>query len=1067
MSSGLLLDRFVWTGNGGWRDLATGRSVWVRTSTRVRSPHAPLAWDRFLVHPRTTPGWIGLVDCGYEGRHRWIEAYDLRRAPAPWRGSREATDRCIASAARIARRCGLEVAPGLQRWIRDVRGAPAFLPVPARAVVFAGRRTADRDVQAVRSLLDDLDQDCRRTVAVPSSLDVGRARIPLLAHHARLRGLVPVSGGWGLPGSAARATAAPRLQNVLRHRRVLVLRGERAACGCVREAREGFGEPAAAEAWPPGVAATLAGAASLVGRGRHAAARRRLLMAAAAAQRRGDGTSSGVLWLMLGRALRARGRVSEAERAVRRARASFGQDRSGRGTAACHLEMAWLAWDDDRLDESAGHAASALSAAQASGDTAAVAAGRWFSAYLACWDGRVHDVRAQLSGFDGLDGHEAPGAAAAADACAECPGDGPMAALSPLPGAALLARLVRARAGVPGRTEAHGYACEGPADFGSWMVPDRLALREATILECAARGDRRGAHDALALGLREARLGHAPLMALSLRLTAAECQTGGADGHTLRRWIGAALPAMYRRRLKALVSPAAAPARRAREAGTASVTPADIIALVQVFNEAADERSALEGVCEQVRERLGIAAVSVFAWRHGQARLLANAGVRPCDAVAAARAADRGAVWHVDAAGGEVFAAIRWAGDVIGVAAARGLPGTTVPAGVPEAFFAALTSAAAGSVRALGDALGLPSEPPGATAGILGVSRAVAVLRGLVLRAGATSFPVLIEGESGTGKELAAKAVHLAGERRGRRFCAVNCAALSEDLLEAELFGHARGAFTGASTDRPGLFEEADGGTLFLDEISELSPRGQAKLLRAIQEREIRRVGENSHRRVDVRIVCATNKPLGDEVVAGRFRQDLFYRLDVVRIHVPPLRERPEDVPLLADKFWREALGQTGGRAILSSETVAALAGRPWPGNIRELQNTLAALAVRAPRHGRIGPRDLTWLWPDAAGGRPFPRTLDDARRAFEVEFVRSVLDRAGGRRCRAAAELGVTRQGLAKLVTRLGITQAGRAGAAWGGPVAPESRALSQTAVQREERGVLRKHVEAPRHGG
>jgi transcriptional regulator with GAF, ATPase, and Fis domain len=238
---------------------------------------------------------------------------------------------------------------------------------------------------------------------------------------------------------------------------------------------------------------------------------------------------------------------------------------------------------------------------------------------------------------------------------------------------------------------------------------------------------------------------------------------------------------------------------------------------------------------------------------------------------------------------------------------------------------------------------------------------------------------------------------------------------------------------------------------LFLDEISELSPRGQAKLLRAIQEREIRRVGENSHRRVDVRIVCATNKPLGDEVVAGRFRQDLFYRLDVVRIHVPPLRERPEDIPLLADKFWREALGQTGGRAILSSETVA----------------TLAALAVRAPKHGRIGPRDLTWLWPDAAGGRPFPRTLDDARRAFEVEFVRSVLDRAGGRRCRAAAELGVTRQGLAKLVTRLGITPAGRAGAAWGGPVAPEARASSQAAVQREQRGVLRKHVEAPRHGG
>jgi transcriptional regulator with GAF, ATPase, and Fis domain len=486
-----------------------------------------------------------------------------------------------------------------------------------------------------------------------------------------------------------------------------------------------------------------------------------------------------------------------------------------------------------------------------------------------------------------------------------------------------------------------------------------------------------------------------------------------------------------------------------------------------MFNDAADERSALEGACEHVRGRLGMAAVSVFAWRHGQALLLANAGGRPCDALAAARAAERGAVWPADAVDGDVCTTIRWGGDVVGVAGARWLPGTAAPAAVTEAILTALTSAAAGSVRALGDALELMSEPPGATAGILGVSRAVAALRGLVLRAGATSFPVLIEGESGTGKELTAKAVHLASERRGRQFCAVNCAALSEDLLEAELFGHARGAFTGASTDRPGLFEDADGGTLFLDEISELSPRGQAKLLRAIQEREIRRVGENGHRRVDVRIVCATNKPLGDEVVAGRFRQDLFYRVDVVRIHVPPLRDRPEDIPLLADRFWREALEQTGGRAILSSETVAALAGRPWPGNIRELQNTLAALAVRVPRHGRVGPRDLTWFWPEASGARQVRRTLDDARRAFEVEFVRSVLDRSGGQRSRAAAELGVTRQGLAKLVTRLGITPAGRAGSAWGGPVASEARALSQAAVQREERGVLRKHIEAPRDGG
>ena len=190
----------------------------------------------------------------------------------------------------------------------------------------------------------------------------------------------------------------------------------------------------------------------------------------------------------------------------------------------------------------------------------------------------------------------------------------------------------------------------------------------------------------------------------------------------------------------------------------------------------------------------------------------------------------------------------------------------------------------------------------------------MAEVRRQVARAAAAPYPVLIMGESGTGKELIAKAIHAGSARRARRFCAVNCAALSDDLFETELFGHARGAFTGAAADRPGLFEEADGGTLFLDEVGELSPRAQAKLLRAIQEGEIRRVGENHARRVDTRIVAATNRPLGDEVKAGRFRHDLLYRLDVVRIVVPPLRDRPEDVGPLAREFWRDALRRTGGR---------------------------------------------------------------------------------------------------------------------------------------------------------
>ena len=166
---------------------------------------------------------------------------------------------------------------------------------------------------------------------------------------------------------------------------------------------------------------------------------------------------------------------------------------------------------------------------------------------------------------------------------------------------------------------------------------------------------------------------------------------------------------------------------------------------------------------------------------------------------------------------------------------------------------------------------------------------------------------MLIEGESGSGKELVARAVHRAGPRRDRPFCALNCAALPDDLIEAELFGHARGSFTGAMSDRAGVFEEAHGGTLFLDEVGELSPRAQAKVLRTIQEGELRRLGENVSRRVDVRIVAATNRDLREEVVAGRFRLDLLYRLDVIRVTVPPLRDRREDIAVLAEHSWHEA----------------------------------------------------------------------------------------------------------------------------------------------------------------
>jgi transcriptional regulator with PAS, ATPase and Fis domain len=282
---------------------------------------------------------------------------------------------------------------------------------------------------------------------------------------------------------------------------------------------------------------------------------------------------------------------------------------------------------------------------------------------------------------------------------------------------------------------------------------------------------------------------------------------------------------------------------------------------------------------------------------------------------------------------------------------------------------------------------------------------------------------VLIEGESGSGKELVARAVHEASIRRGRRFCALNCAALSDDLVEAELFGHSRGAFTGAVAERLGLFEESQGGTLFLDEVAELSSRVQAKLLRTLQEGEVRRLGESGTRKVDARIVAATNRPLSGEVTAGRFRNDLRYRLDVLRITIPPLRERLDDLPLLVRHVWAMLAKRTGSRAVLSPSAMSLLGSYDWPGNVRELQNVLASVMVAGPQRGVIGPRNLpSHITRSTAMSARI--TLAEARREFEERYVRAALARAGGRAMTAARELGVSRQGLRKLTTRLGLIQ-------------------------------------------
>lgn len=242
---------------------------------------------------------------------------------------------------------------------------------------------------------------------------------------------------------------------------------------------------------------------------------------------------------------------------------------------------------------------------------------------------------------------------------------------------------------------------------------------------------------------------------------------------------------------------------------------------------------------------------------------------------------------------------------------------------------------------------------------------------------------------------------------------------MPEDLVDAELFGHAKGAFTGAASERLGLFESADGGTVFLDEVGELSARAQAKLLRVLQEGEIRRIGESFTRPIDARLVAATNRSLKAEAEAGRFRQDLLYRLDVIRIVVPPLRDRVEDIPLLAVRFWRQAAERIGSKAVLGQGALSVLARYDWPGNVRELQNVLTALVVAAPSRGVVSASDM----PAAIARAATPmshESLESARLEFEQRFVRAALAKAAGHRGQTAIALGLSRQGLAKLMQRL-----------------------------------------------
>jgi two-component system nitrogen regulation response regulator NtrX len=308
---------------------------------------------------------------------------------------------------------------------------------------------------------------------------------------------------------------------------------------------------------------------------------------------------------------------------------------------------------------------------------------------------------------------------------------------------------------------------------------------------------------------------------------------------------------------------------------------------------------------------------------------------------------------------------------------------------------------------------------------IIGESVPMKALRQQLLLMAPTNGRVLIYGESGTGKELVAHALHLHSPRAAGPFVEVNCAAIPEELIASELFGHVKGSFPGASGDKVGKFQKADGGTLFLDEVGDMSLRTQSKVLRALDDHRFEPLGSGSAISVDARVIAATNKNLEEEISKGNFREDLFYRLNVIPFGVPPLRERVEDIPLLAGFFLDEFAQQYGRKKKeLSSDAVDALCAYGWPGNVRELKNMVERIVIMNPQ-SRIDRKHLPTLFRDASRGKDDTglTTLHQGRAAYERSFILKRLEQNQGNVSRTAHELGLERSHLYRKMKALGIT--------------------------------------------
>ena len=794
--------------------------------------------------------------------------------------------------------------------------------------------------------------------------------------------------------------------------------------------------------------ALVTAAVGAAARGRHAAAERMLRHAIGVFTRRLDAAAAGAALLMLGRVHLWRGRVEGAASCFTQARQLLEKDRRD-GDALDAAILLGLAWTDaGRFEQAEAALRGAAIAACGEGLMPAYRLAQLGLARCLLWQSRPQECLDALAGierglsYDRLESQSTSTAAAGRvrECCLEfspSPDDGGgRGAAAPLvtpfaPDTVVLCDCLSARASL--ELQAPQVA-----------LPRALAARaralargdaEALAASCTAvarvqafLGDLSAVRHTVSEGLAAARQAHAPLRGLRLRLVLLEAVTAGGGRAEAARMLGrlrrldvARLPAVLRIPVERLFNP---PPLDSRVPALPRVAVDAVVEVLDICQAAEDETEQVRAALRAIRRRVGAVTVCCHAVQEGALTRLVEEGLARGHDDTATHVLETGHMVPPESSGSGLEAAvpIKTAGAVVGVLSCR-WPADT-PANWPavSGLLTAAAAALAPPVRILvyrHPAASRQASDPAPE--LIGGSEIMSRLRQDCVRVATAPFGVLIEGESGSGKELVARALHRLGPRCHRRFCALNCAALSDELVETELFGHARGAFTGAVAERMGLFEEADGGTLLLDEVGELSARAQAKLLRAIQEGEIRRVGENRPRRVDVRIVAATNQPLDPAVASGAFRRDLLYRLAVIRIEVPPLRLRLEDVPQLAAHFWRQATERVGSRAVLAPATIAALARYDWPGNVRELQNVLAGLAVAVAKRGIVRPDRL----PAAIAGQPTRggvATLDEARRGFETRYVKAALARAGGHRGRAAEDLGMTRQGLAKLLARLSL---------------------------------------------